>query len=52
MAYEKRRKPGDLSEPGDDVRAPYHHQHQVASSIERQLADELRVRYDAEVSSK
>jgi hypothetical protein len=53
--YEARRKPGDLSEPGDDPRAPYHHQHQVATSIERRLAAQLDVdwsAYDKEVSSK
>jgi hypothetical protein len=54
-AYEARRKPGDLSEPGDDPRAPYHHQHQVATSIEKRLAKQLDVdwaAYDREVSSK
>ena len=54
-AYEARRKPGDLSEPGDDPRAPYHHQHQVATSIEKRLAKQLDVdwaAYDREVSRK
>ncbi len=30
-------------EPGDDPRAPYYRQHQVASGIERLLAAELGV---------
>ncbi len=29
------------SEPGDDVRAPYHKQHRVASQLELQFFDEL-----------
>jgi hypothetical protein len=55
MAYEKRRKHGDDSEPGDDVKAPYYRQHQIATGIERLLAVELGVNwtaYDKEVSSK
>jgi len=54
-AYEARRKPGDLSGPGDDPRAPYHHQHQVATSIEKRLTKQLDVdwaAYDREASSK
>ena len=54
-AYEANRKSGDDSEPGDDPRAPYHHQHVVASNIEHMLANELGVdwtAYDREVSSK
>jgi len=35
MAYEKRRKPGDDSEPGADPRAPYRRQHVFAEKIER-----------------
>jgi hypothetical protein len=54
-AYEAKGRPGDLSEPGDDPRAPYHRQHQVATSIEKRLAKQLGVdwaAYDREVSSK
>jgi hypothetical protein len=54
-AYEARRKPGDLSEPGDDPRAPYHFAHAFATKIEKQLAKQLGVgwaAYDREVSSK
>jgi hypothetical protein len=55
MAYEGKCKKGDASEPGDDPRAPYHHQHVVATSIEKRLAKQLGVdwaAYDREVSSK
>ena len=55
MAYEKHRKPGDDSEPGDDPRAPYHRQHMFASKVERMLAHELAVNwaaYNRQVSSK
>jgi hypothetical protein len=54
-AYEANRKPGDDSEPGDDPRAPYHKQHVFAENVERLLAAELGVdwqAYDHEVSSK
>lgn len=30
-------------EPGDDIRAPYYHQHQIATGIERILAAEMGV---------
>ena len=51
QAYERRRKPGDHSEPGDDPQAPYHKEHMV----ERMLDDQLNVNwgaYDRAVSSK
>jgi hypothetical protein len=54
-AYEAKRKAGDDSEPGDDLRAPYHKQHVFASKIERLLARQFGVNwsaYDREVSSK
>jgi hypothetical protein len=41
MAYEKARKEGDESEPGDDAKAPYYKQHQIATGVERILAAEL-----------
>ena len=47
MDYEKNRKPGDHSEPGDDLRAPYRRQHFVATNIERQIAHELGVDWQA-----
>lgn len=38
IEYEKCRKEGDLSEPGNDRRAPYFWQHQIATFFERILA--------------
>jgi hypothetical protein len=55
QAYERRRKPGDEREPGDNPKAPYHKEHMFASRVERMLADQLGVNwgaYDREVSSK
>lgn len=34
MGFEKNRKPGDDSEPGDHKDAPYHDQHKLATIIE------------------
>ena len=54
-AYEAKRKAGNDSEPGDDPKAPYYRQHQIATGIERLLAAELGVdwsAYDHEVSTK
>ncbi len=42
-AYEAKRQPGDDSEPGDDPTAPYYAEHQVASAMERRVADALGV---------
>ena len=36
-AYEKNRKPGDESDPGDDARAPYHEAHEIAKVVQRAL---------------
>lgn len=44
-AYEANRQPGDDSEPGDDPRAPYYRQHQIATAIEKLLAVELGVNW-------
>jgi hypothetical protein len=55
MAYERNRKSGDVSEPGDDPRAPYHHQHQAASWFEKALAEKLGVdwaAYEREVAAQ
>lgn len=41
MEFEGRRELGDLSEPGDDPRAPYVRQHCFATGIERLLVSEL-----------
>ena len=35
VAYELRRKPDDISEPGDDPKAPCHYQHVAATKLER-----------------
>jgi hypothetical protein len=43
IAYEQKRQPGDESEPGDDLSAPYYHEHQFASCIELLLAGQLEV---------
>jgi hypothetical protein len=43
IAFEKVRKPGDASEPGDSPRAPYYFEHQVATRIEKIMAKELAV---------
>jgi hypothetical protein len=53
--YERRRRPGDDSEPGDDPNAPYHFAHVFATKVEHMLADQLGVSwsaYDREVFNK
>jgi len=55
VEYEKRRKQGDDSEPGDAAGAPYRREHVIASVTERLAADLLGVnwdRYGAEVATK
>ena len=55
QAYERRRKAGDESEPGDNRKAPYYKEPMFASKVERMLANKLGVNwraYDREVSSK
>ena len=46
-AYEAEREAGDDSEPGDDPTAPYFHEHGFATQVERMLAKELGVDWDA-----
>jgi hypothetical protein len=46
LEYEKNRKPQDVDEPGNDPKAPYYRQHQVATFIEKQLAREMGVDWD------
>jgi hypothetical protein len=41
--YEAARQDGDDSEPGDAPDAPYYHEHQIATGVERILATELGV---------
>lgn len=47
VAYEATRLDGDTSEPGDNPDAPYVKEHAVASTIERLVAGELGVDWDA-----
>jgi len=52
--YEKNRKEGDESEPGDDVNAPYKKEHFFSTNVERLMAAELGVdwkEYDKTVMS-
>lgn len=54
IEYEKNRKNGDFSEPGDSKLAPYYNEHQFATCLERLMALELGVdwkEYDEKVSS-
>src|SRR5580692_9416318 len=37
MDFERDRDPGDESEPGHDMRAPYHNEHVLAEKVERML---------------
>jgi hypothetical protein len=43
LAFELNRKSGDMSEPGDDPKAPYHVAHQIATFVEAALAERLGV---------
>ena len=43
MAFERRRKPGNVDEPGDDPNAPYRVAHCAASGVERIVAALLLV---------
>lgn len=45
MAFEKNRKPGDESEPGDHADAPYNVQHGLATAIERIAATQMGVNW-------
>lgn len=45
MEFEKKRKPGEINEPGDDTNAPYYHEHQIATRFEKEMADILNVRW-------
>ena len=41
IQFEFSRKKGDISEPGDSPKAPYHKEHQFASAIESAIAKQL-----------
>jgi len=43
LSFEERRAEGDISEPGDDPRAPYYDQHKNATALEKVLASILLV---------
>jgi hypothetical protein len=47
IEFETKRQPGDLSEPGDNVNAPYHREHKTATIFEQQMATELNVNWEA-----
>lgn len=54
IAFEKKRKPDNDDEPGDDPKAPYRQEHFAATNIERLLAAEVGVdwaAYDKEICS-
>jgi hypothetical protein len=54
IAYDKKRKAGDESEPGDSPKAPYRTQHCIATGVERIVAAFLGVvwaDYDKEIQS-
>jgi len=54
IEYEAKRPEGDFSEPGNDPTAPYYKEHQFATYVEKQLADQLGVdweEYDKAVCS-
>lgn len=44
--FEKDRKDGDFSEPGNDPKAPYFKEHQFATIIEKFIALELGVNWE------
>jgi hypothetical protein len=46
MEYEKHRKDGDFSEPGDSPEAPYHKHHIAATVIERVACQQLDLDWD------
>lgn len=46
IAFEKRRKPGNEDEPGDDNKAPYRRQHCFATAVERMMAAEMDVAWN------
>jgi hypothetical protein len=45
-SFEFDRAPDDASEPGDQITAPYHWQHQIATMFERVMARQLGVNWD------
>ena len=45
-AYEEARKPGDISEPGNDPRCPCHKEHLFATKVEMTLAQEMGINWN------
>jgi hypothetical protein len=45
--FERKRKPGDDREPGDEPDAPYHKEHVFASTVEQMMSNQLGVDWDA-----
>lgn len=43
IEFEAKRKPGDLSEPGDSRDAPYQNEHNLATAVERMMCAALGV---------
>lgn len=41
VEFEDKRKPGDISEPGDDRASPYSNEHCIATAVERLLCASL-----------
>lgn len=46
IQFEKDRKEGNVDEPGNDPRAPYWKEHQLATHVEKIMAQELGVDWD------
>lgn len=54
VEFEKNRTKDDVREPGDDPRAPYYRQHQIATHIEQWVASEIGVdwqQYEKEINA-
>ena len=43
IMFERKRKKGNIDEPGDDKKAPYYKEHQFSTKVEKMLAKELGV---------
>lgn len=46
MGYEKCRKEGDDTEPGDHKSAPYHVQHRLATAIEIMVCNQMGISWE------
>ena len=46
IAFEKNRAPDNEDEPGDDPKAPYQRQHNLATGIERIMAASMGVKWE------